>query len=540
MKHSDLLFWGSALFGASAPAAAAENPPANVSARAGEGASRPNILLCVADDASWLHFGAYGCGWVRTPAFDRVAREGILFENCYTPNAKSGPSRATLLTGLYSWQAGAAGNHIACFPEDLKVFTEVLAEAGYDVAFTGKGWAPGDPGMKDGEKRRLTGRPVQQRKLTPPTTEILDNDYAGNLSDFLSGRRELSRPWFFWFGCREPHRHYEYGSAVRAGRTTDEIDRVPAFWPDTEAVRNDMLDYGLEVEHYDRQLGLMLEYLAETGELENTVVIVTSDNGMPFPRAKGTQYEYAHHLPLAIMWPRGLKRPGRHEAGYVSFVDIAPTLLDLAEADPDGCGMKPMAGASLRPMIENRRDPAAALRERALLGRERHDNGRPGDEGYPIRGIVRDGYLYLCNLAPDRLPAGYGVTGYRDIDSSPTKTAVLEAYRSGRDRRYFDLTMGRRAAEELYYVTTDRECLNDLAGRPEYRALIDRLHEELFEALRAQGDPRVVGDGSVFERYPYDKPGKERIYERTLSGEIVPWEQSKWIIPSDYGKGDLD
>lgn len=539
MKHSDLLFLGSALLGAPLQAAA-DNPPADVSARAGGRAARPNILLCVADDASWLHFGAYGCGWVHTPAFDRVAREGILFENCYTPNAKSGPSRATLLTGLYSWQAGAAGNHIACFPEDLKVFTEVLAEAGYDVAFTGKGWAPGDPGMKEGMKRRLTGRPVQQRKLTPPTAEILDNDYAGNLSDFLSGRQSSSGPWFFWFGCREPHRHYEYGSAVRAGRSTDEIDRVPAFWPDTEAVRNDMLDYGLEVEHYDRQLGLMLEYLARTGELENTVVIVTSDNGMPFPRAKGTQYEYAHHLPLAIMWPRGLKSPGRRETGYVSFVDLAPTLLDLAGVDPAGCGMKPMAGASLRPAIENRRDPAAALRERALLGRERHDNGRPDDGGYPIRGIVRDGYLYLCNLAPDRLPAGYGVTGYRDIDSSPTKTAVLEAYRSGRDRRYFDLTMGRRAAEELYYVATDRECLNDLAGRSEYRALMDRLHEELFAALLSQGDPRVTGDGSVFERYPYDKPGKERIYERTLSGEIVPWEQSKWIIPSDYGKGDLD
>lgn len=540
MIHGNMLFLGTTLLGASASVAAAENSPANVSARTGERGMRPNVLFCVADDASWLHFGAYGCRWVHTPVFDRVAREGILFENCYTPNAKSGPSRATLLTGLYSWQAGAAGNHIACFPEDLKVFTEVLAEAGYDVAFTGKGWAPGDPGTKEGKKRQLTGRPVQKRKLEPPTSEILDNDYAGNFSDFLSARRDPSQPWFFWFGCREPHRHYEYASAVRAGRTTDEIDRVPAFWPDTEAVRNDMLDYGLEVEHYDRQLGLMLEHLAAIGELENTVVIVTSDNGMPFPRAKGTQYEYAHHVPLAVMWPRGLKNPGRREAGYVSFVDLAPTFLDLAGVDPERSGMKPMAGASLRPMIENRRDPAARLRERSLLGRERHDNGRPNDEGYPIRGIVRDGYLYLCNLAPDRLPAGYGVTGYRDIDSSPTKTAILEAYRSGRDRRYFDLTMGRRAAEELYYVATDRECLNDLAGRPEYRAMMDRLHEELFEALRAQGDPRMTGDGSVFERYPYDKEGKERIYERTLNGEIVPWEQSKWIIRSDYGVGDLD
>ena len=147
---------------------------------------RPNILFCIADDAAWLHFGAYGCGWVSTPVFDSVAARGILFENCYTPNAKSAPSRASLLTGRYSWQLGEAGNHICHFPEDIKVFTEALEEAGYDVAFTGKGWAPGNPGMKDGRKRQLTGEAWQSRKLTPPTPEILATDYAANFSDFLS------------------------------------------------------------------------------------------------------------------------------------------------------------------------------------------------------------------------------------------------------------------------------------------------------------------------------------------------------------------
>lgn len=292
---------------------------------------RPNILFCIADDAAWLHFGAYGCKWVSTPVFDSVAARGVLFENCYTPNAKSAPSRASLLTGRYSWQLGEAGNHICRFPENIKVFTEVLEEVGYDVAFTGKGWAPGDPGMKDGRKRQLTGRPYQDHKLTPPTPEILATDYAANFSEFLASRRDPSRPWFFWFGCREPHRRYEYGSGVaKGGRTTGEIDRVPAFWPDNDTVRNDMLDYGFEIEHYDRQLGQMLARLEELGELDNTLVIVTSDNGMPFPRAKGTQYEYAHHMPLAVMWPRGLREPGRREPAYVSFVDIAPTVLEVA------------------------------------------------------------------------------------------------------------------------------------------------------------------------------------------------------------------
>ncbi|WP_346994042.1 sulfatase-like hydrolase/transferase, partial [Alistipes shahii] len=196
----DFVFWGAAALGGLVPVHGQDNTM-----------RRPNILFCIADDAAWLHFGAYGCQWVSTPVFDSVAARGVLFENCYTPNAKSAPSRASLLTGRYSWQLGEAGNHICHFPEDAGVFTEALEEAGYDVAFTGKGWAPGNPGMKNGRRRQLTGEAWQNRKLTPPTSEMLATDYAANFSDFLSSREDASRPWFFWFGCREPHRRYEYG-----------------------------------------------------------------------------------------------------------------------------------------------------------------------------------------------------------------------------------------------------------------------------------------------------------------------------------------
>ena len=525
MHRRHLLYGGTALLGI-LPAAQARTQPAR---------QRPNILFCIADDASWLHFGAYGCRWVSTPAFDRVAARGVLFENCYTPNAKSAPSRASLLTGRYPWQLGAAGNHICRFPEELGVFTEALEAAGYAVAFTGKGWAPGDPGMKEGHRRRLTGTPYQGRKASPPTPEILDNDYAANFDDFLADRRDPSQPWFFWFGCREPHRRYAYGSgASEGGRSLDEIDRVPAFWPDNEAVRNDLLDYGFEIEHYDRHLGRMLARLEELGLLDNTLVIVTSDNGMPFPRGKGTQYEYAHHLPLAVMWPRGVRNPGRRETACVSFVDIAPTLLEAAAVDPAACGMQPLAGGSLVPLLEQTDDPHAALRGRALLGRERHDNGRPADQGYPIRGIVREGWLYLRNLKPWLLPGGNPETGYRDIDSSPTKTSILHLFRTGADRRYYLLSMGPRPAEELYHVASDPECLRDRATDPACRERLLSLRDELFAALREQGDPRTGDDGDIFDRYPYDKPGKERIFERTVSGEIIPWEHSNWVLPTDY------
>ncbi len=119
-------------------------------------------------------------------------------------------------------------------------------------------------------------------------------------------------------------------------------------------------------------------------------------------------------------------------------------------------------------------------------------------------------------------------TGYRDIDSSPTKTAILQLKRSGQDDRYYALSMGQRPAEELYHIETDRECLANRIGDVSCRILADSLRAELFRTLRGQGDPRMTGDGDLFDRYPYDKPGKDRIYEQTVSGEIIPWEQSNW------------
>lgn len=131
----------------------------------------PNILFCLADDAG-MHMGAYGCRWVNTPAFDRVAREGILFAQGYAPNAKCAPSRACILTGRNPWQLEDAANHNAVFPATFKTVWEALKDAGWHVGHTAKGWAPGDPGSADGKPRELTGPAWSTRKSPPPTPDI--------------------------------------------------------------------------------------------------------------------------------------------------------------------------------------------------------------------------------------------------------------------------------------------------------------------------------------------------------------------------------
>lgn len=495
---------------------------------------RPNILLVVADDWSHPHASCHGCGWVRTPAFDRVAREGLLFANAYTPNAKCAPSRASILTGRNPWQLKAACNHNAYFPLEFITYPEALGAHGYFVGFTAKGWAPGVALDADGGERRLTGTPFNARTSPPPTTGIDSNDYAANFGDFLDAAPE-AQPWCFWFGCREPHRDYEYGSGVRVGgKSPDEIDRVPAYWPDVEVVRNDMLDYSVEVEHLDRHLGRMLEELERRGQLENTLVVVTSDNGMPFPRRKGNLYEGANHIPLAAMWKCGIKAPGRVVDDYVSLVDLAPTFIEAAGLHWEETGMAPAVGASLSDLFSAGKPHAS--RSRILLGQERHDVGRPRDEGYPIRSFIKDGWLYSRNFEPDRWPSCNPETGYMNTDGSPTKSVILEARRKDPGDRHWALCFGRHPAEELFHLEEDPDCLNNLAVSPEHQARKDEMHRELVEELKRQGDPRMFGQGDIFEAEPY--AGESRnFYERFLRGETP---DSGWVNPTDFEPEPLE
>jgi arylsulfatase A-like enzyme len=496
-----------------------------------EPAPRPHILFCIADDASYPHFGAYGCTWTDTPAFDRVAREGVLFSNAWTPNAKCAPSRACILTGRNPWQLEAACNHMPYFPVKFRTYAEVLAEHGYFVGKTAKGWAPGVAEDAEGHLRELAGHAFDARRLQPPTRGITNVDYAGNFEDFLDARPS-DQPFCFWYGCREPHRRYEYGTGVRlGGRDPSDVPAVPEFWPDNEVVRSDMLDYGYEVEYFDTHLGRMLALLEERDLLADTLVVVTSDNGMPFPRIKGQEYALSNHLPLAVMWPHGIAAPGRVVDDFVNFIDFAPTFLEVAGVDPEAAGMQPMTGRSLIPIFESDRSGIVEpQRDHVLIGKERHDVGRPHDWGYPIRGIVRDGFLYLRNFETTRWPAGNPETGYLNCDGSPTKSEVLDLRRNGADPSFWAEAFGFRPADELYHITGDEQCLHNLADDPDFADRRDALREAMLSELREQGDPRALGRGEIFDEYPVASP-TANYYERFTSGERVP---AGWVNRSDY------
>jgi hypothetical protein len=340
----------------------------------------------------------------------------------------------------------------------------------------------------------------------------------------------------FWYGSTEPHRGYEFQSGVKkGGKTLADIDRVPGYWPDVETVRHDMLDYAFEVEHLDRHLGRMLDELEKRGLLDKTLVIVTSDHGMPFPRVKGYAYQDSNHVPLAIRWPAGIRSPGRTIEDFVNFTDIAPTILDVAgiqqtDGKQAGSGMQPITGKSWRPILESRSGSRVVPeRDRTLLGKESTDVGRPHDWGYPIRGILTADYLYLRNYEPSRWPAGNPETGYLDTDGSPTKSLILELGRKDRRDPFWQLCFGMRPADELYDLKSDAHCVTNLAADRRYASQVAGLKMRMEGVLKAQGDPRMFGLGHVFDEYP--PTNGAGFYERFQRGEKI---EAGWVSKSDF------
>ncbi|PAW69998.1 MAG: hypothetical protein B9S38_08685 [Verrucomicrobiia bacterium Tous-C4TDCM] len=459
-------------------------PAADVPAR------RPNILFIIADDAS-SHFGeAYGCKWVKTPHIDGLARKGLVFDNAYTPTAKCTPSRSAILTGRNPWQLEEAANHQSQFPVKYVAFSEALGQSGISVGGGGKIWGPGSALTAEGK---------------PRTFGFNEEGKGKGFETFLESR-PAGKPFFYWFGSHKPHRNYKKDSGIAAGKKTSDIDRVPGIWPDNETVRRDILDYALEVEGFDEQVGTLLQALEASGEAANTLVIVTSDNGMPFPRSKGHNYDISNREPLVACWPAGIAKPGRHVTEFVSFIDLAPTFLELLGVDGAKAGMSPITGHSFANLLRGEADPS---RNSVILGRERNNaKARPGTTsglGYPVRAIRQGDFFYIHNFAPDRWPCGDLKLGLKDTDGSPTKSLIDEL---GEGDRFWQMSFGKRPQVELFDLAKDPDCIHNLAEDEAYKTKAAALREKLFDELKKQSDPRVLGNGDVFDNY--DSAGNKK------------------------------
>lgn len=502
---------------------------------------RPNIVFAFADD-----WGRYASAYaqlepggpgdiVSTPNFDRVVQNGVLFTQAYVNAPSCTPCRSSLLSGQYFWRTGrGAILQGAIWDTQIPSYPLLLEEAGYAIGHTYKVWSPGSPADAPYGAERTSFNQAGRRfnsfsqnvdKAQDPAVakqELLD-EVRQNFSNFLQSRNE-GQPFCYWFGPTNTHRKWIQGSGKKHwGLNPDDLKgKLPKFLPDNEMVREDFCDYLGEVQAVDAGLGVLLEELQVRGLLENTLVAVSGDHGIPgIPRGKCNLYDLGTRVSLAISWP-GTSGKGLVVDDFVSLPDLAPTFLDAAGVPVPAV----MTGKSLAPVLKAQKSGTVdASRDHVIVGRERHvAKARIGQLPYPQRAIRTKDFLYIRNFKPDRYAMGnapgYGLPedspwpsfeqlredtfgAFGDLDASPTKAWMLTHLSDPQVKQQVDLTMGLRPEEELFAINEDPDHLRNLAQDPAYAKVKQELSERLMKTLVETGDPRVTGSGDQYELPPF-------------------------------------
>lgn len=446
---------------------------------------RPNIVFAIADDWSWPHASAYGNPGIQTPVFDSVAKNGVLFTHAFASSPSCTPSRGAVLSGQHHWRLKEGANLWGTLSKDILLYTDILKEAGYFVGQCRKGWGPGS--YKSGGRK------------SPPAGKKYSN-----FKEFLSKRKD-AKPFCFWFGSLDPHRPYELDMGINSGIDIEKLHLFKSL-PDHPTVRKDLADYFYEVKRFDRELGSIVQTLKDSKEFENTIIVVTGDHGMPFPRCKGNLYDSGTRVPLAISW--GTKLLGqRSVSDFVSLTDLAPTFLEVAGLPiPDG-----MTGRSLLNILKSKESgQIEENRDFVVFGRERHTLSQkfPSEEGYPSRGLRTKDFLLIKNYKPDLWPAGVPTDStrgidYSDCDYGPTKMFILKNRDDSNVRKLYSLSFAKRPKYELYDLKNDPEQLKNLAYDEQFEETRRQLAKKLQSILKESLDPRVIEKDCFFKNFKY-------------------------------------
>lgn len=505
----------------------------------------PNILFLFADD--WGKYASIyaeveGRGGindvVRTPHFDKIARQGVLFRNAHVNAPSCTPCRSSLLSGQYFWRTGrGAILRGAVWDEKIPAYPLMLRDAGYHIGKTFKVWGPGSPAdapyggqqyayQKAGGRINLFSqnvtKMVEKGMALEAAKEELYDEARGNFRDFLTANKD-GKPFCYWFGPTNVHRKWIKGSGKKLWNLDPESlkGKMPPYLPDVPEVREDLADYFGEIAAWDATIGVLLDELEKSGQKENTLIVISGDHGAPgFPHGKCNLYGFGTNVSLSITGP-GVKG-GRVVDDFVCLPDLAPTFLEAGGvAIPEV-----MTGKSLWPILRSDKsglvDPT---RTQVFTGRERHvEIARADYSPYPQRAIRTADHVLIINFRPDRWPLGdpYGLENgqspseddlenetratHPDEDAGPTKSWLVRARNSPEWKSHYDWVYGKRPKYELYDLKNDPHETKNLADAPAHAAIKNELEQRLLSELERTGDPRLVDDGSYFEKAPLAGP----------------------------------
>lgn len=418
----------------------------------------PNFLIIIADDMACEDCGAYGHPHIRTPNIDRLAKEGIRFDQAFLTCSSCSPSRASIMTGRYPHATGAPELHQP-LPASQVLLTTPLRRAGYYTMAAGK-WHLGNA-------------------VKPQFDVVREGGGDGAYGFWLPVLRERdrSRPFFAWLATTDPHRDYATGTLDPSHRESDGV--VPPYLPDVPDTRRDLAMYYDEIGRLDQWVGKVREELEAQGVWDNTVVIFLSDNGRPFPRCKTTVFDSGVRTPLIIRLPRNL-HAGAVCKALVSSIDLAPTLTAMAGVDP----LPTFQGVSMLPLLDN---PQAKIRDYVFSEHNWHDY-RAFE-----RSVRTERYLLIRNWVTDvpRTPPA-------DAVRSPTFQAMRRLRDAGQltpeQMQCFVLPT---SEIELYDTQVDFHNLHNLADKPEMREIGDKLQTVLSEWMQRTNDavpPQLTPD----------------------------------------------
>jgi len=349
------------------------------------------------------------------------------------------------MTGRYPHNTGAQELE-SPLPGSALIFPTALAEAGYYTAAAGK-WHLGKPSIPKFEK------------LYPVRDDSGSADWVKALTE-----RPRDRPFMLWLASTDPHREW---TAPRIHRPDEVV--VPPFLADRPGTRSEFARYYDEITRTDQMVGRVLDQLSKQGDAEDTVVVLLSDNGRPFPRSKTSLYDSGVKTPFIVRWPSGVKA-GAINPNPISMIDLAPTILELAgiESPPDFQG---------RSFARTLFDPAVSIRDYVFL--ERNAHGMFGFE----RGVRSRDFLYVQNLYPTKLPCHMqfrtGATT-KDLMDLARENALVPAQRQ--------CFASPRPLEELFDTRSDPFSLHNLAGEPAQAHILAKMRQELATWSAETGD----------------------------------------------------
>ncbi len=415
---------------------------------------KPNIVLVIADDCRFLDLGCYGSPDAITPNIDRLAAEGVRFTRFFQATAMSSATRHCLLTGLYPVRSGAYPNHTR-LNDGVGTLPQYLKQAGYRVALEGK--------------RHIA--PIEAFPFEYLSNEQQRTVYPELIEPFLADVARSGESFFLYVGSTEPHDPWNKGD--QSLWNPDDLT-LPCNLVDTPATRKQFRNYLAEINELDNQVGAVDALLHKYDLDENTIFIFTSEQGYSFPFGKWTCYDEGLHTGFVIRWP-GTVKPGRVTDAMCEYVDVTPTLVDIAGGKiPEG-----LDGRSFLPVIKGETDSF----KNEVYGIQTSRGIFFGPEYYAIRSIRNERYAYIMNLTPEATFKCMSTNPKKGWWMSWKEKAATDEFARRQVERY-----QKRPAEELYDIVNDPFQTRNLADDPQYAGEKARMRAKLLQWMESQGD----------------------------------------------------